>query len=121
MSAAIAILIGALTGALSGMGVGGGTLLLLWLTAVKGMGQAQAGGVNLLYFIACALPAVLGHRKNGLLEKKAVFWCVIFGVPACVAGALLAARMDMGLLKRLFGGFILAVGAREALGRGQPR
>ncbi len=113
VSIAIAVLIGALTGVLSGLGVGGGTLLLLWMTAVMGMDQARAGGVNLLYFIACALPAVFGHIKNGLIEKKAVFWCVIFGVPACITGSLLAAGMDMGLLKRLFGGFILIIGVKE--------
>lgn len=113
MSIAIAVLIGALTGVLSGLGVGGRTLLLLWMTAVMGMDQARAGGVNLLYFIACALPAVFGHIKNGLIEKKAVFWCVIFGVPACITGSLLAAGMDMGLLKRLFGGFILIIGVKE--------
>ncbi len=113
MSIAIAVLIGALTGVLSGLGVGGGTLLLLWMTAVMGRDQARAGGVNLLYFIACALPAVFGHIKNGLIEKKAVFWCVIFGVPACITGSLLAAGMDMGLLKRLFGGFILIIGVKE--------
>ncbi len=113
MSIAIAVLIGALTGVLSGLGVGGGTLLLLWMTAVMGMDQARAGGVNLLYFIACAPPAVFGHIKNGLIEKKAVLWCVIFGVPACITGSLLAAGMDMGLLKRLFGGFILIIGVKE--------
>lgn len=113
MNWAIDALIGAVTGVLSGLGVGGGTLLLLWMTAVEGMRQAQAGGINLLYFITCALPAVFGHIKNGLIEKKAVFWCALSGVPACITGALLAAGMDTGLLKRLFGAFILAVGIKE--------
>ena len=121
MSIAIAVLIGALTGVLSGLGVGGGTLLLLWMTSVIGMEQARAGGVNLLYFIACALPAVFGHIKNGLIEKKTVFWCVIFGVPACILGALLAAGMDMGLLKRLFGGFILVIGVKELFYKERPQ
>ena len=113
MSWVIEALIGAVTGVLSGFGVGGGTLLLLWMTAVEGMRQSQAGGINLLYFITCALPAIFGHIKNGLIEKKAVFWCALFGVPACIIGALLAAGMDTGLLKRLFGAFILAVGIKE--------
>ncbi len=121
MSIAIAVLIGALTGVLSGLGVGGGTLLLLWMTAVMGMDQARAGGVNLLYFIACALPAVFGHIKNGLIEKRAVFWCVVLGPPACIAGAFLAAGMDTELLKRLFGGFILAIGLREIFYRQKPQ
>lgn len=120
MSWIIGALIGALTGVLSGLGVGGGTLLLLWMTAVAGMEQARAGGVNLLYFIACALPAVLGHAKNGLIEKKAVFWCVLFGVPACIAASFLAAGMDTGLLRRCFGAFILAIGLREMFRRDRP-
>lgn len=121
MSMVIGVIIGALTGVLSGFGVGGGTLLLLWMTAVQGMGQAQAGGVNLLYFIACALPASIGHIKNGLIEKKAVFWCVVLGAPACIAGAFLAAGMDTELLKRLFGGFILAIGLRELFYSKKPQ
>lgn len=115
----IEALIGALTGVLSGFGVGGGTLLLLWMTAVEGMRQAQAGGVNLLYFIICALPAIFGHIKNGLVEKKAVLWCALAGVPACIAASFLAAGMDTELLRRCFGAFILVIGVRELFCKAQ--
>ena len=63
MSWLLSALVGAATGVLSGFGVGGGTLLLLWLTLVQGMGQLQAGGVNLLYFAA---------NKNSLTAYFAV-------------------------------------------------
>lgn len=115
MSWAIEVLIGALTGVLSGFGVGGGTLLLLWMTAAEGMRQAQAGGVNLLYFITCALPAIFGHIKNGLIEGKAALWCTLAGVPACIAASFIAAEMDTDLLKRCFGAFILVIGVKELL------
>lgn len=114
MSALYGALVGLLTGVLSGFGIGGGTLLILWLTLVQQMEQLRAGGVNLLYFMACALPALWGHAKNGLLEKQAVLWCAAGGVPACILGALLASWIDMGLLRRFFGVFLLIVGAREA-------
>lgn len=107
------ILIGALTGVLSGFGIGGGTLLLLWLTAVQDIQQLRAGGINLLYFIACALPALLGHIKNGLVKRQAVLWCGLAGVPACTAASFLAAGIETGLLRRFFGAFILIVGLRE--------
>lgn len=113
MSWMIAVLIGALTGVLSGFGVGGGTLLLLWMTAVQGLQQVQAGGVNLLYFITCALPAIFGHIKNGLIEGQAVLWCTLAGVPACIAASFLAAGMDTELLRRFFGAFILVIGVKE--------
>lgn len=113
MSALLSVLIGLLTGVLSGFGIGGGTMLLLWLTLVGGLSQQQAGGVNLLYFAGCALPALWGHLKNGLIDKQAVKWAVLFGLPACVAGAIAAALFDTTLLRRLFGVFLLVVGWRE--------
>ena len=62
----IAVAAGLLTGILSGFGIGGGSLLLLYLTLFAGVDQYQAGGINLLYFIACAPAALYSHIKNGL-------------------------------------------------------
>lgn len=45
-----AFVVGLLTGVLSGCGIGGGSLLLLWLTLVQDMPQFTAGGINLLFF-----------------------------------------------------------------------
>ena len=47
------------------------------------MDQFHAGGINLVYFVCCALPALISHWKNGLLEKKAVLWCTL--LPECPA------------------------------------
>lgn len=107
------VAVGAATGVLSGFGIGGGTLLILWLTLVSDMNQLQAGGINLLYFVSCALPALWSHLKNGLIEKRAVLWCVLSGVPICILAALAAAKTDVTLLRRIFGGFLLVIGFRE--------
>lgn len=109
----LSLLTGALTGVLSGFGIGGGTLLILWLTLVSDLTQLQAGGINLLYFICCALPALWGHAKNKLIEKRAVLWCTLSGLPACILGAILASLLDVTLLRRLFGVFLLFIGFRE--------
>lgn len=119
MSWLLSLLAGAATGILSGFGVGGGTLLLLWLTMVQGMGQFQAGGINLLYFVSCALPALWSHIRHGLVEKKAVLWCVLTGVIACVGGAFLAAYLEVGTLRRVFGVFLLVVGFRELFSKSE--
>ena len=60
------MLIGFITGVLSGFGVGGGTLLLIWLTAFEGLEQTQAQGINLIYFLPCAALALVSHVRNGL-------------------------------------------------------
>ncbi len=96
-------LVGAATGVLSGFGVGGGTLLLLWLTLVQGMDQFQAGGVNLIYFAACALPALWGHLRRGLVDRPTALWSIATGVPACVAAAFFASSLDVTLRRRIFG------------------
>lgn len=113
----LSALAGAVTGVLSGFGIGGGTLLLLWLTLVSGMDQLHAGGVNLMYFVCCAVTALWGHIKNGLIEKRAALWCALAGVPACVLAAVAAGHMDVTLLRRFFGVFLLFVGFREVFSK----
>lgn len=119
MSQALGIFVGFLTGILSGFGVGGGTLLILWLTLVEHMDQLQAGGANLVYFICCALPAAVGHMKNGLIEYRALLWCALAGAPVSVGASLLAAGMDTGLLRRLFGVLLLVIGCGQLFGKGK--
>lgn len=113
----IAVIAGLLTGVLSGFGIGGGSLLLLYLTLFAGFGQFAAGGINLLYFLACAPAALYAHVKNGLVERKAVKWCAATGVLTSVAAALLAARIDTDWLRRIFGVFLLYVGVKELTSR----
>ncbi len=112
---------GLLTGVLSGFGVGGGTLLILWLTLVRGIDQLQAGGINLLYFAACALPALRGHLRRGMVHKRAALRCAAAGLPVCAAAAGLAAWMEVGLLRRLFGCVLLVIGAKELFGKNRKR
>lgn len=113
MTIFLAILIGLATGVLSGFGIGGGSLLLLYLTLFAGVSQYRAGGVNLLYFVACAPAALVSHIKNKLVEWQAVKWGVIAGVPASILAAFGAAMIDVRWLRRLFGVFLLYVGCKE--------
>ena len=95
-------LVGLVTGIISGFGIGGGSLLILYLTAVAGVNQYTAGGVNLLYFIGCAPCALISHIKNKRIVWQAVLFCTLAGVITSVAAAFLGARMEVGLLRRLF-------------------
>ena len=117
MSALVAAAVGLATGILSGCGVGGGSLLMLYLTMLAGIAQYQAAGINLLYFLACAPAALWSHSKNGLIERRPALWCVAAGIPAAFAASLLAARMDTGRLRRAFGIFLLCVGIKECFAK----
>ena len=64
------ILIGLFSGIISGMGIGGGVLLIPFLVLFNDVSQIDAQGVNLVVFIPVAIIALLTHRKEGNLESK---------------------------------------------------
>lgn len=109
--------VGAALGFLTGTGVGGGTLLVLWLTQILSLPQAQAQGINLLYFLLTAPPALLGHRKQGLIDGRTALPAILWGVPVSAAAAFLSAGAAPELLRRAFGGLCFAVGLREVLAK----
>ena len=98
------------TGILSAWGVGGGTLLLLIMTLFLGVEQTAAQGINLLYFLPTAGAGLLFHRKNGLLDKAAIRQAVPAGLIAAAAAAWLATTVDVDVLRRPFGIFLLFTG-----------
>ena len=53
------IVIGIVSGMISGMGIGGGTILIPALLFLQDMNQQQAQGINLIYFIPTAVIALI--------------------------------------------------------------
>jgi len=113
MGVAFAVIAGAATGVLSGMGVGGGTLLLIYLTWVCGSSLPQARGTNLLYFIPCSAAALIGHIKNKLVDTKTAIPAIIAGAAATGIVSFFVSDADSPLMRRVFGGFLVAVGLLE--------
>ena len=109
----IAVLAGAATGVLSGFGVGGGTLLLIYMTAFAGVGQHLAQGINLLYFLPTAATALPSHIKNGKKKKKTALPAILAGLVGTGLAAWAATALDVGLLRRFFGAYLLYIGLRE--------
>ena len=108
-------LVGLGAGILSGFGVGGGTLLLLYLTAFAGVPQNLAQGVNLLYFLPTAATALPAHFQNGYLDKKTAVPAILAGLAGTAVAAWAATGLDVELLHRCFGAFLLFIGLRELL------
>ena len=98
------------TGILSSWGVGGGTLLLLVMTLFLGVDPVTARAVNLLYFLPTAGVSLFFHRKNGLLDKQAVKFAILPGLPVAALAAWIATAVDVEVLQKPFGVFLLAVG-----------
>ena len=97
-------------GIISSWGVGGGTLLLLVMTLFLGVDQRTAQGINLLFFLPTAVGALLCHAKNGYLDKPTLKSAIPAAVLAATAGAWLATAIDVELLRRPFGIYLLFSG-----------
>ena len=110
---AIGILAGLLCGVLTGLGVGGGSILMVWLTAILGFEQRVAQGINLLYFLPTALSSAFIHLRRRLVDFQVAVPAAVAGTLTACAGALLSQRMDVGLLRKLFGVLLLVTGALE--------
>ena len=107
------IIIGILSGIISGMGIGGGTILIPTLIFFEGVSQHQAQGINLIYFIPTAISALYLHRKNNTIQKDIVKPIVLFGLVGAAVGAFLAVNIDDNILKKIFGGFLFVMGIIE--------
>lgn len=101
---------GAATGVLSAFGIGGGTLLLLYLTFWAGFSQQDAQGINLLYFLPTAAASLPGHLKNGLIDRRIALLGGICGCTAAVAGSFAATAAAPSLLRKCFGGYLIVTG-----------
>ena len=99
------LLAGTATGILSGFGVGGGTLLLIYMTTFAGVPQNLAQGVNLLYFLPAAATALPAHIKNGYIDGKTVWPAALAGLAGTALAAWLATGAGRGaappLLRRI--------------------
>lgn len=107
--------IGAVTGIISGFGVGGGTLLVLYLTLFGKESQLTAQGINLIYFIPCAVLALISHIKNRQVDFRAWLISGSFGTFSALVSAYVATRLDTTLLCRIFGGFLTLAGVWEII------
>ena len=108
-------LVGAVLGFLSGLGVGGGSLLLLWLTLIAGVPQETARVMNLLFFVPCALIATLFRWKQFRPDWRVALPAIFAGLAGAFLGNSLGPRLDVELLKKAFGVLFILCGIRELL------
>ena len=108
-------LVGAALGFLSGLGVGGGSLLLLWLTLVLGQPQETARVMNLMFFLPCALIATLFRWKQSRPDWRLALPAILAGLLGALLGNFLGPRLDVEILKKAFGILFIVCGIRELL------
>ena len=112
-SSVIAIFVGILLGYLAGLGIGGGSLLILYLTLVLKMDTPSSRAINLMFFITAAGSVSLFRWKKGTLDIKTILPAVISGCLTAALFSYLSNVIDRTLAQKLFGGLLLITGLRE--------
>ena len=109
----VAVFVGVILGYLAGLGVGGGSLLILWLTLILGIDSGTASTINLLFFITAASAVSLLRWKNGTLHFIKILPAILSGSICAALVSLLARQIDSSIIEKLFGGLLLIIGLRE--------
>lgn len=106
-------IIGFLSGIISGMGIGGGAILIPALVLLCGVSQQTAQGINLVYFLPTAIASLIIHIKNKNVEIKTAAVIGISGVIGAIGGTMLAVYLSGEILKKLFASFLFIIGIYE--------
>lgn len=107
------VLIGIISGIVSGTGMGGGTILIFLLSFILGIEQHTAQATNLIFFIPTSIVAIIVNFKNKNIDIKKAIIISIFGVLGAIIGANIAIYMDVKMLKKGFGIFLIFVTINE--------
>ncbi|MTI49101.1 TSUP family transporter [Sporosalibacterium faouarense] len=103
-------IIGLFSGIISGMGIGGGAILIPALIFFTNISQHEAQGINLIVFIPIASVALITHFLNKNISLKVAVPVIITGIIGSIIGSTLALNITSSLLRKMFGGFLLAMG-----------
>ena len=109
----IEVLIGILSGIISGTGMGGGTILIFLLMYVLGIEQHIAQATNLVFFIPTSIIAIIMNLKNKNIALKTAILVSVFGVFGAIIGANIAIKIDVDMLRKSFGIFLLIIAIHE--------
>ena len=107
------MLSGVISGIVSGLGMGGGTILIIILTNFLGIDQHVAQASNIVFFIPTSIAAILVHVKDKDVEKKIIFKMAPFAIIGGLIGSYISGVTDAGNLKKYFGIFLLLIAVYE--------
>lgn len=109
----VSVAVGTVLGFLTGLGTGGGSLLVLWLTLALHLPPEQARVINLLFFLPSAIISTLFRWRRGGIPFQKILLPAAAGCAAAVVFALLGEKMNTELLQKLFGVLLIFTGLRE--------
>jgi len=107
------IIIGIISGIISGTGMAGGTILIFLLTFIFNVEQHVAQATNLIFFIPTSIVAIIVNIRNKNVDLKMGTIVAIYGMLGAIIGANIAINTNVKDLRKYFGIFLLIVALYE--------
>lgn len=107
------ILFGIISGIVTGLGMGGGTILILLLTLFNNFEQHIAQATNLVFFIPTSLAAIVTNLKNKNVDIKVTKVVSVFGIIGAIIGSAISNNISSNNLKKYFAIFLLIIAIYE--------
>lgn len=108
-----ALLAGLFSGVIASMGMGGGAVLLIYLSLFGALSQLTAQGINLIFFIPIGIFSIIIYAKNKEINFKKTLPIAIFGILGALAGMHLTTLIKPELLTKIFAAFLIFMGLKE--------
>ena len=115
MSIFVIAVVSFLTGFVASLGLGGGMVLIIYLTIFSGMAQLEAQGINLIFFIPIALISIILHTKSKLIIWKKILPSIITGAILALLFSFIANMLGSEILSKIFSIFIIIIGIKELI------
>lgn len=115
MSIFVIAIVSFLSGFIASLGLGGGMVLIIYLAIFTQIGQLEAQGINLIFFIPIALISIILHTKSKLIIWKKLLPSILTGVAAAIIFSLIASMLGSEILSKIFSVFIIIIGIKELI------
>lgn len=109
----LGVIFGVIAGTVTGLGMGGGTILILLLSLFMGLEQHIAQATNLVFFIPTSAAAIITNLKQKNVDLKLAFTISIYGILGAIIGAIISQNIDSNLLRKYFAIFIFIIALHE--------
>lgn len=115
MSTIIPIIAGFLSGLIGSMGFGGGGVLIIYLVVFANIPQLQAQGINLIFFVPCAVLATIIYTVKKQIDYKQILPVIIGGVIGAIVSSFLLKNINTDYLSKTFAIFLIVMGVSSIL------
>ena len=113
------LIAGLLSGMAGAMGLGGGSVLIIYLTLFADVNQLAAQGINLIFFLPTAAVAVFVYSKKGIIKWRKILPVMVLGAVGTLITGFWVGQLKADLIKKIFGFVIAVYGAFELFRRGK--